>query len=100
MDVNKQVSDIVQDEHTEAQEVSHTTKKNRIEGISTDEKIDYIYHYIKRQERSALVKRYVKIVFYLGIIAYFYIMITVVLPRTLSGILPGVDIGSIKERIF
>jgi hypothetical protein len=97
MDVNKQVSDIVQDERVVIQE---SAKTSRVEGISTDEKIDYIYHYIKRQERSALVKRYIKIVFYLGIIAYFYIMITVVLPRTLSGILPGVDIGSIKERIF
>jgi len=56
--------------------------------MSTDEKIDYIYHYIKRQEQSARIKKYIKIIFYLAIFIYFYVAIFVMLPKMLRDIIP------------
>ena len=90
MSINTKISDIItaQNEEMKASELNY------------EEKIDYIYKYVKKQERSAKMRRYVKIFFYLWVLVYFYVMITIVLPKVLWWIIPWFDISNIRNQIF
>lgn len=68
--------------------------------LTQEEKIDYIYRYIKKEERNAMIRRIIKWIFWLVIIGYFYVMIFVLLPNMISSIIPTVDISKIKNSIF
>ncbi|MCH8518215.1 hypothetical protein LAT59_00415 [Candidatus Gracilibacteria bacterium] len=68
--------------------------------ISSDEKIDFIYTYLKKEQRNSRVRRIIKIIFWIILIGYFYITIFVLLPRILGDMIPGVDINSIRNNIF
>ena len=68
--------------------------------LTHEEKVDYIYHHILREERSARIKRIIKIVFWLLVIGYFYIVIFVMLPKMLWNIIPWVDLTSLQDRFF
>ena len=68
--------------------------------LTHEEKVDYIYNHILKEERSARIKRIIKIVFWLLVIGYFYIVIFVMLPKMLWNIIPWVDLTSLQDRFF
>ena len=90
MSINNKVSDIIDNDNWNI----------GTSWLTQEEKINYIYSYIKKQERNAIIRRNIKLLFYMWIIIYFYIMIAVVLPRMIWDIIPWVDISGVTERFF
>lgn len=68
--------------------------------LSQEEKIDYIYLHIKKEERNTRNRRIIKVILWLLLVGYFYIAIFVMLPKMLGNVIPWVDMASIKDTLF
>jgi len=57
-----------------------------------EEKINYIYERLKKQEKQEKIARIVKWVFRAVIVWYIYFFMAVLLPKLAWGLVPGMDI--------
>lgn len=68
--------------------------------ITQEEKIDYIYHTLKKNQKKALLESIFKWLFRLAILWYLYYFLTVGLPVLLGSMLPSIPKGSWSGTIL